>query len=201
MPPDDDSKSARQLSRSQMRRTGDRSARIAMLLMKMSAPSLKKLDLEDRARESLERARAVKTHIARRRAERTLAGDLRKFVEDLVELEEAIVKIEEGSSDSEAFHLAEQWRTRLLEGAAKVAETFPGGASEEMPRLVEAAKREKEIGKPPGAGRALFRHIVELIKVHQRALALAAAESDDAAADDDNNDNNDNNDNDDDGND
>ncbi|GEM_PF-1257138 len=183
MPPDDEGKSARQLSRSQMRRTGDRSARIAMMLMKMSVPSLKKLELEERAQESLERARQVKTHIARRRAERTLAGDLRKFVEDLAELETQIEKIEEGSSDAEAFHLAEQWRTRLLEGGPKMLETFPGGASEELPRLIEAAKREKEIGKPPGAGRALFRSVVEAIKVHQRALVLAAAETDDAAAD------------------
>jgi len=47
--------------------------------MKLPAPALKTLELDEELRETSERARAVTAHIARRRAERTLAGKLRRF--------------------------------------------------------------------------------------------------------------------------
>jgi ribosome-associated protein len=186
MPEDDDleSRSNRQIARSKMRRAGDRSGRLARTLMELGEPIIKKLELSDILREHVDRARKVKAHVARRRAERTLAGDLRKFEDDLVALEEQLAKISEtGNPDAQQLHLAEQWRTRLLAEGMKAATTFPGGVDEELPRLVDAAVREKETGRPPGAARALFRHIVEALKTQRRAALLAAAETDDADAD------------------
>ncbi|HEY5921619.1 MAG TPA: ribosome biogenesis factor YjgA [Kofleriaceae bacterium] len=159
---DDDNKTARQLARSQTRRAGDRSARLASELMKLSAPALRKLQVDDDLRESIDRARAVTTHIARRRAERTLAGELRRF--ELGEVEAALAKVaESGGADVRQFHLAEQWRTKLIEEGMAAATEFPGGTDDELGRLVAAAQRERETGRPPGAARALFRHIVELL--------------------------------------
>jgi len=48
------------------------------------------------------------------------------------------------------------------------AAELPGGADDELPRLVEAARRERATGRPPGAARALFRHIVELLKTDKK---------------------------------
>ena len=120
---------------------GDRSAKIAAQLMKLAPPVLAKVELDDNLRAEVDRARAVGSHIARRRAERTLAGELRRH--DLAALAAAIAKAEgTDSASTQQFHLAERWRTRLI----------------------DAAQRERTTGKPPGAARALFRHVMELLK-------------------------------------
>ncbi|MGE3454723.1 MAG: DUF615 domain-containing protein, partial [Kofleriaceae bacterium] len=66
--------------------------------------------------------------------------------------------------DVQHFHLAERWRARLIEEGATAAAEFPGGATDELLRLIAAAQRERDIGKPPGAARALFRHVADALK-------------------------------------
>lgn len=144
---------------------GDRSARLAAALMKLPDSALKKLELDEDLREVIERARAVESHIARRRAERTLAGELRRF--ELTEIDEQLAKIEQvttGSVDVQQFHLAEKWRARLIEEGVPALAEFPGGADDELPRLIGAAQRERSIGQPKGASRILFRHVAERLK-------------------------------------
>jgi len=174
----EDTRSARQIAKSKRRKAGDRSARVALELMKLSPTVVKKLDVEDSLRDAIDRARAVTSLVARRRAERTLAGDLRRF--DLAEIEEQLAKVQgSGNAEAQQFHLAEQWRTRMIaEGTAAVA-AFPGGGDDELPRLIHAAQRERETGRPPGAARALFRHIVELMKAQRDVPAVEADRDDD----------------------
>jgi len=163
-----DDRSNRQIARQRRRAAGDRSATLAAALMKLGEPALKKLDLDDdELREAIDRARAVTSHIARRRAERALAGELRQF--DIVDLEEKLAALNAGAStDARKFQLAEQWRTRLIDEGIAAAAELPGAATDaELPRLVDAAQRERATGKPPGAARALFRHVVELLKTRQ----------------------------------
>jgi ribosome-associated protein len=160
---DDDSKTNRQIARSKQKRAGDRSAQVANALMKLSDAALKKLEVDDELRESIVRARAVIPHIARRRAERTLAGELRRI--EIGEVEAALAKVaEHGAGDVRQFHLAEQWRAKLIEEGMAAAASFPVATDDELPRLVDAARRERETGRPPGAARALFRHIAGLLK-------------------------------------
>jgi len=160
---DDDPRTARQIARSKTRRAGDRSASLANELMKLPAPALKRLEIADELRESIEEARAVTSHVARRRAERALAGELRHV--NLGEIEAALAKVaDSGGGDVRAFHLAEQWRARFIAEGMSAAVEFPGATDDELSRLVDAARRERDTGRPPGAARALFRHVVELLK-------------------------------------
>ena len=156
----DDDRSARQIARSKQRRAGDRSARIANALMKLGDAAAKRLEVDDDLREALDRARAVTSLIARRRAERTLAGELRHH--DLGELQQKLDSLENNDVDVRQFHLAEQWRTRLIDDDAALAE-FPNPDAE-LTRLVAAARQERATGRPPGAARALFRHIAAALK-------------------------------------
>jgi len=150
--------------------------------MELSPHILKKLELEEEMQEVVDRARKVTAHVARRRAERTLAGELRKF--DLTELAAKLANAgKQSDEDVRKFHLAEQWRAKLIEGGMEVAGDLPGSAEdEELPRLVDAARREKTTGKPPGAARALFRHVVGMLDVPETSADL---QDDDNLGDDD----------------
>lgn len=158
----DDDRTARQISRSKTKRAGDRSAKVANQLMKLKDSQLAKLVIDDELREEILGARRVTSLIARRRAERTLAGELRH--QDLAALEDKLQKLDEGDAgDVRQFHAAEQWRARLIEEGMAAAAELPGGYDDELPRLVDAAQRERDTGKPPGAARALFRYVMSRI--------------------------------------
>ncbi len=159
----DDDRTARQIARAKQRGAGDRSAQLAAELMKLPEPQLAQLELDDELREEVVRARAVTAHIARRRAERTLAGALRRY--DLGEIAGALAKLEGAKhAGIQQFHLAEKWRARLIDEGVVALASFPGGGDDKLPALIDAAQRERATGLPRGASRALFRHVVELLK-------------------------------------
>ena len=160
---DDDGESRRQVARRAQREAGHRSARLAHELMTLQVSALDKLDLDEDLREVVDRARAVKAHIARRRAERSLAGELRRI--DVADLEARLANVQAtGAADPQRFHLAERWRARMIEDGVASLTDWPGGAKEPLPRLIQEAQRERATGKPPGAARALFRHIAAVLK-------------------------------------
>ncbi len=178
-----DERSPRQISRSATKKAGDRSAKLARTLMEMKPASLDKLELDAELREAIDRARVVETNAARRRAERTLAGDLRGI--DLGELATKIENMGTGNDPGiQHFHTVERWRDRLIAEGAPALTEFPA-PDEELPRLVDAAQRERDTGKPPGSARKLFRHIAKLLDEHKKAEAPEAAEDDPEADGDD----------------
>lgn len=160
-----DDESRRQTNQREKREAGDRSSRVARQLMELAETSLAKLDLDEDLRDEIVRARKVTQQIARRRAERTLAGYLRGV--DIADLQQRMANVEAtGSADPRLFHAAEKWRARLLEEGSKAAEEFPGGNVDPLPLLIQNARRERDTGKPPGAARALFRHVMTVLKAN-----------------------------------
>jgi ribosome-associated protein len=175
--------SRRQIARRAQRIAGERSARLAQALMKLPASALGKLGLDEELREAVDRARAVTAHVARRRSERALAGELRGI--DLVEMEARLARVHEtGAAEAQTFHLAETWRARMIEGGVAAAAEFPGGAGEPLPRLIEQAQRERDTGRPPGAARALFRHITAALNARQATVPEPVDDDDDDDDDD-----------------
>ncbi len=161
MSDDERDESRRQVARRERRNAGDRSARLAHQLMSLRPSALEALGLDDDLREAVDRARAVTSPVARRRAERSLAGDLRRA--DLDEVERRLGAAGSAdAADARLFKLAESWRARLIEEGADAG--FPGGASDELRALVDQARRERATGKPRGAARALFRHLLAALK-------------------------------------
>jgi ribosome-associated protein len=154
-----DDLSDRQKAKQNRRRAGDRSSELARTFMLMKDATLAKLELEEELRDAIDRARKVTSPIARRRAERTLAGEFRGV--DLAALAEQVATVEQtGNLDSHLFHLAEQWRTRLIEEEGASTE-FPGSI---QMQLIINARRERDTGKPVGAKRALFRAVMEALR-------------------------------------
>jgi len=173
----DHGESRRQTARRERRDAGDRSARVANRLMKLPGSVLGKLDIEEELRDAIMRARAVTSQIARRRAERTLAGDLRGV--DLDALETCIASVRAtGAIEPRLLHLAERWRARFIEEGSVAAAEFPGGAADPLPALIQQARRERDTGKPPGAARALFRHVMAVLKAQSTETSTSAPADD-----------------------
>jgi ribosome-associated protein len=176
-----DDMSRRQIARHDTKLAGDRSAELARELMKMNDTMVAKLEMSEEVHAEIVKARAVKSLNARRRAERTLAAVLRAI--DLKDLRARIAAVRAtGSVDSERLHLAEKWRARLLDEGPAASEAFCAGEVDHaLPGLIAQALRERTSGKPPGAGRALFRHIAEVLKGREAGVG----DADEAGADDD----------------
>jgi len=179
-----DDENPRVLAKRQKRAAGDRSAKLARILMQLPDTMVGKLELDEDLRDEVERARKVTSQIARRRAERTLAGALRGA--DLVDLQRKLDNVQAtGAADPRMFHLAEKWRARLIEEGSAAAEQFPGGNVDPLPSLIHQARRERDTGKPPGAARALFRHVLEVLKSHEADQAADDETADDETDDED----------------
>jgi ribosome-associated protein len=163
--PHDAGESRRQIARRQRRNDGDQSAFVSRTLMQLSDSAIARLGLDAELRAEVDRARGTTSNVARRREERRLAGALRRF--DLDDLEVRIANIREtGSAAPQQLHQAEAWRARLLdEGAEGLAafvarfKTMPA----QLGAMIEGARSERSTGKPRGAGRALFRQIAAII--------------------------------------
>ena len=167
---DQGDRSNRQIARGARRAAGDRSADLARVLMKLRDAAIPKLEVDDELRAAIDRARRVTAPVARRRAERELAGALRTV--DMNDLAARIQRVQiTGAGDAAHLHAAEQWRERLITGGVKAAADLPGGVDDELPQLVARARGERATGKPPGAGRALFRHLAAILKARQATPA------------------------------
>jgi ribosome-associated protein len=159
----------RQIAKKERRDAGDRSSEVARTLMTLSQGIVDKLGLDEDLADVVAVARKVTSPVARRRAERALAGELRRI--DLADVVKRIASVQErGVPSQRLFHMAEKWRNRMLEEDGAAAE-FLGGPDVELSVLVAQARREKESGKPPGAGRKLFRYIMATLEERARAEA------------------------------
>jgi ribosome-associated protein len=164
---DGEDETPRQLARQRRRLAGDRSSRMAHALMQLPEAALRGLGLDGDLREAVDRARAVTSHVARRREERRLAGVLRQV--DADDLETRLSNLQQGSrADARQYQLAESWRARLIEEDAPAAEAFLARFARTdraaLAKLVEEARRERATGRPRGAGRALFRLVIAALR-------------------------------------
>ncbi len=164
---DRDGPSKRQLAKKERRDAGSRSGDLAHKLMEIKDSALAALDLDEELRDAIVRARKITAMVARRRAERQLAGDLRRF--DVEDVEKRLANVQStGVAEPQLFQKAERWRTRLIEEGDDALAAFPGGPVDPLPKLIANAKREKLTGKPPGAARALFRQIITILRAAPR---------------------------------
>jgi ribosome-associated protein len=160
---DDEPESRRTVARRARRSAGDLSGKLANDLMKLSPTLLGQLELDEELRDVVDRTRAITSQKARRRAERSLAGELRAH--DLADLAARLARLQTtGRAGPELFQQAEQWRERLIDEGLPAAAELPGGTGDPLPQLISRAQRERETGRPKGAARALFRHIHAILK-------------------------------------
>jgi ribosome-associated protein len=166
---DDESHDAEpQPSRSQRRRDALDIFKLAEALASLSEAELSRVPMDDELREEIRRARAVTSHIARKRQTQFLAKQLRKLDEETLQpIRDALAHDRERTyRQAAALHRLEQWRERLLDGGDEALTEFialhPTADRQHLRQLVRNALAERKASKPPHALRELFRVLREL---------------------------------------
>lgn len=176
--------SNRQLAKRTQRHEGEASATLAAELMRLPDSVIGKLGLEEPVMDLVQHARRLTSLPARRREERAVATSLRQL--DLRALRDRLATIQStGVADTRRLHSAESWRERLLADPAALAafcQDVPSVSEAELVAKIASAKSERNTGRPPGAGKALFRMIMSGLEA-TAANQAAAQEAADAVTD------------------
>lgn len=123
---------------------------------------LERLGLPADVIEEVARVRAIKPSSARKRQLKHCV----KYLQD-ADLSQVELYLEDRHSQqvevNQALHRLERWRDRLVaegdEAMQELLSELPTLDRQRLRQLVRDAQREREQGKPAGAGRKLFRHL------------------------------------------
>jgi ribosome-associated protein len=157
-----------EVSRSQRRREALDVLRLAHALGEMSDAQLKSIPLSDELREEVQRTRAVKQQIARKRQNQFLAKQMRKLDEAELEAIRAALEHDRDRArhESARLHQVEARRDRLIAGGdealGELLAAHPHADRQQLRQLARQARSERDAGKPPHAYRELFRLLREL---------------------------------------
>src|SRR5579863_6177606 len=155
-------------SRSQLRREALDVLKLAQTLADLSDAQLAHVPLSADLREEVQRARAVKQQIARKRQSQYLAKQMRKLDDDELDAIRAALEHDRDLAHRETavLHQIETWRERLIgegdEALNELIVQFPQADRQQLRKLARQARVEREQNKPLHAYRELFRLLREL---------------------------------------
>jgi len=147
-------------SKSQRKREAEELKDLGEQLVRLPEPDLARLPLPERLRDAIELARRITAHGGAAR-QRQLIGKLLRH-SDVTEIRAAIEaqQIDQRLASRE-FHRIETWRNRLVAEGAPAIEallaTETGLDAARLRSLVETARHDAALGRPPAASRELFR--------------------------------------------
>ncbi len=154
-------------SKSQVKREMHAMQELGRRLTELKPHQLEKLNLTDEMRKALDEAHR---HTARGALKRHLSFVGKLMRDQDVEAIQAYLDRLDSSSQAHAqfFHQMERWRDRLLTGQPDqqqaFMEAYPDADRQTIRQLVRQAGKEAAEGKPPAAGRKLFKLIREVIE-------------------------------------
>ncbi len=154
-----------EVSKSQRRRDALEVRSLAGQLISLSPSRLAEVPLDEQLRNEIERARSIRSNVARKRQLQYVAKLLRR--EDLEPVLDALDAFENEARQLTARqHRVEAWRDALVEsGDAAVGALLDrrrDADGQAIRQLVRNARREAKNNKPPSAARSLFRLLREL---------------------------------------
>lgn len=150
-------------SRSAKKRAAKAIQELASTLITMAEADYRRLPLSGVIAEELEQARAIKSHGARKRQLKHLAGLLREDDESREQIETFMAGIERGHRQKTAgFHRLEELRERLCdpdrctEALEEIEETLPSVDTAKIHRLAKSVQNS--------ADKRAFREIFRLLR-------------------------------------
>jgi len=154
-----------EVSKSQRRRDALELKSLASQLIGLSPSKLAEVPLDDSLREEIERARDIRSNVARKRQLQFVAKLLRR--EDPDPIVAALDSFDNEAGQLTARqHRCEAWRDRLVEdgdpAVGALLERRRDADAQAIRQLVRNARREAAKNKPPSAARSLFRVLRDL---------------------------------------
>ena len=151
---------AEEVSKSQRKREAQAIKSLASRLIGLSPSRLAQVPLDESLRREIDKARSIRSHVARKRQMQFVAKLLRR--DDTEAIESALASFDlEASQLTARQHRAEAWRDRLIEqgdpAIGALLERRRDTDTQAVRQLLRNARREAERGKPPAAARSLFR--------------------------------------------
>ena len=134
--------------------------------MKLSDDQVRDIDLPSEIYDAVTFARTIKSHGARKRQMQYIGALMRKI--DTGPVQEAISNLDAGNyRKAMEFKRIEAWRDELVAGSNTLMEEIlkecPDADRQHLTQLVRNARKEHEQSRPPGASRALFRYLREIM--------------------------------------
>ena len=139
-------------------------------LTRLTKEQLARIDLPEELREAVLAARGFTKHEARRRQLQYIGKIMRNI--DVGPIAAQLAALHAPSRrDTALFHLAEQWRTDLIENdsaLARFVREFPEADPHRLRELTEAAREDKRLERPPKQYRELFHFLNAILRDHAR---------------------------------
>jgi ribosome-associated protein len=159
------------ISKTQRKRQMTELQDLGEALARLTAEQLKRMEMPENLREALEEARHVKGHEGRRRHMQYVGKIMRNI--EAGPISEQLAQIQAPSKKQTAlFHVAEKWRTDLLDdpqALARFAVDFPDADAPVVGELVVKVRQERKTpGKSPKYFRELFHMLNGIVQDHAR---------------------------------
>ncbi len=149
------------ISKTKRKAEADAQQAIGVTLVGLPKDKLAKLELPEALLDAVNEAKRINSNGALRRQMQYLGRLMRDI--DTAPIVDQLQRWEGSHNEENArFHRLEQWRTRLLEDEAALAEfinEYPNTEAQQIRNLIRNARREHAAGKPPKSSRELFKLI------------------------------------------
>ena len=154
-----------EVSRSQKKREAHEIRNLARRLIELNPARLAQVPLDEQLRSEIERARGIRSNVARKRQLQYVAKLMRR--DDITVIDETLESFDgEARQMTARHHRSEAWRDCLLEkgdpAVGALLEKRRDADAQALRQLLRNAKREAEKNKPPASARALFKMLREL---------------------------------------
>jgi len=166
------------VSKSQRKRESTALQDLGKELFELSRDQLKKMDLPESLLGALLEAKRLTSHGAMRRQMQYIGKVMRDIETEPILQHLAAIRGESNLAKA-AFHALENWRARLIQDDAALAEWLAGHPQtdvQQFRQLIRNARKEAAEAKPPKSSRALFK----LLREYSEPKADAGRQDDSA---------------------
>ena len=158
------------ISKTRLKREMHDLQELGKALVKLSRDQLARIDMPESLRDAVNDCRRFTKHEAIRRQMQYIGKIMRDI--DAGPIAAQLAQIEAPSRRQTAlFHVAERWRTELLESPdalARFVQEYPEADPHRLRALADQALEEKRTSKPPKRYRELFHVLNAFLQDHAR---------------------------------
>jgi ribosome-associated protein len=158
------------ISKTQLKRQMLELQDLGKALVKLSREQLARVDMPERLRDAVMECRRFTRHEAIRRQMQYIGKIMRDIEAGPIAAQ--LGELEAPSKRQTAlFHVAERWRTELIEDPQaldRLVKEYPEIDRERLRELADKAREEKRASKPPRRYRELFHVLNGMLQAHGR---------------------------------